>query len=277
MKRANAIPLVALAAALQAAPAAAQNAQTPPWSTEGRLEDGDRRDGASDDARFDEHRLRLEAGRRYRLSAGSDDFDTVIQLYQAGEPDPVAMNDDFNAAENLNSRITYEPEETAEYILRIVSFFDSGRGAYRASVETLPPLPAPVSGPGRQSAQTSWQIWEGELSAADPDRDGGYFDDYLVTMRAGETRLISAEAEAFDPTIWVLRADERGGEPRDIDEDRGPWSNALLGFQPEEDGDYIVRVIASGGGTGAYRLRISDPLTPPPPGPQAEPGEVSAD
>ncbi|MGZ8283067.1 MAG: hypothetical protein ACXWUN_08980, partial [Allosphingosinicella sp.] len=50
------------------------------------------------------------------------------------------------------------------------------------------------------------------------------------------------------------------------DDDAGPGLNALLGFQPDSDGDYIVRVTSYGaGGKGAYRLRISDPLQPAPP------------
>ena len=52
----------------------------------------------------------------------------------------------------------------------------------------------------------------------------------------------------------------------DVDDDAGPGTNALLGFRPEQDGEYILRVKSFGsGGVGRYRLRISDELTPPPP------------
>ena len=257
------ISLSAAAAALLAATAAAQPGEDRPWSVEGRIENSDRQD--ADERRYDEHRLHLEAGRRYRISAGSEDFDTLIRLFRPGENEPVAENDDFNPEMNLDSRINYTPPTTADYVLRVLAFGPEGRGAYVARAEIQAPLPAPVTERSRDQAATQWQIWNGELAASDPDRDGNHFDDYLVHMRAGETRLISLESELLDVMIWVLRAAEREGEPIDVDDDSGPATNALLGFRADEEGDYIVRATAfSSGETGAYRLRISDALTPSP-------------
>lgn len=258
------VSLAALAAALVATAAPAQPGPDRPWSAEGRIEDGDSQD--ENRFRYDEHRLRLEAGRRYRISAQSEEFDTLIRLYQAGEADPVAENDDFG--DGLNSRITYTPEETADYVLRILSFSEEGRGAYSASAETLPPLPPPIAQGPSSTANLRWHIWDGELAIGDPDRDGARFDDYRLTVAAGETRLIRAESGVFDPMIWVLPLDQREGEPVAVDDDSGGGFNAMLNFQPEEAGEYLVRVTSYGSDqTGAYRLRISDPLTPPPPPP----------
>lgn len=254
--------LAALAGAFLAAPAAAQQI----WSGEGQLEDSDSED--ADNFRYDEHVLQLEAGRRYRISAESEAFDTYIRLFRAGESEPVAENDDF---EGLNSRISYQPQESGEYRLRVLSYSPDGRGAYTASAEAMPPLPPPVSARPSATSRTRWQIWNGELSEADPDRDGHRFDDYPIRMRAGQTRLISVESESFDAMVWIMRAAEREGEPIDADDDAGPGYNALLAFQPEDDGDYLVRVTSYGPDeTGGYRVRISDPLTPPPPLPPAD-------
>ena len=267
--------ILAASAGILLAPAAlAQRVDDAPRTFEGQLEDSDVREGADGPVVSDQHRIRLEAGRRYRISAESEDFDPIIRLYQEGEDEPVAENDDYDPQESLNARVTYTPEETAEYVLHVISFSETGRGPYEARVERLPPLPAPVSGRPDDRAQTSWQMWDGALSESDPERDGAYFDDYRIRMRAGETRIISAEAPGFDPLLWVLRAEEREGEPIDVDDDAGPATNAMLGFRPEDDGDYIVRVTSYGGAaTGPYRLRISEPLTPPPPGPPEEPEE----
>lgn len=280
--------LSAAALAASFAPASAQPSPEPFWSVEGRLEDGDRveADTSADPTedpdetqegaeghRYDEHQFYLDAGRRYRISAASDDFDTLIRLYRAGEDEPIAENDDF---EGLNSRIAYSPAESGDYVLRILSFSESGRGAYTASVEPLPPLPPPVSGRPTSTSRLRWRIWQGELTDADQERDGRRFDDYLVTMGAGQTHLISVESDAFDPMVWVLRASEREGEPLDLDDDAGPGFNALLGFQADEAGDYIVRVTSYGEGeAGGYRLRISDELTPPPPAQPVESVEDS--
>ena len=97
-------------------------------------------------------------------------------------------------------------------------------------------------------------------------------------MRAGETRLVSVESPDFDAIVWVLRADSREGEPLDGDDDTGPWLNALIGYAAEDDGDHIVRVTTYGSGnTGSYRLRISEPLTPPPLAPRDATSEAPSD
>ena len=243
--------LAALAAAL-AAPAGAQTDR--PWSTQGSLDDSDAQD--SDEHRYDDHRIRLEAGRRYRISAESEDFDTYIRLYRAGESDPVAENDDY---EGLNSRIAYTPQQSGDYVLRVLAYSPEGRGAYTAAAEAMPPLPAPVSTPDRTvNSSGSWALWQRDLSATDPDLDGRHYDDYLITMRAGETRWIAVNSTAIDPLVAVLPAATPEGDPIDIDDDAGPGVNSLLGFQAEEAGSYIVRVTSYGGGeTGAYTLWIS--------------------
>lgn len=252
-----------------ASPASAQTPATSPfWSIDGRLEDSDSQ--VEGQGRHDEHRIRLEAGRRYRISASSDAFDTVIRLFRAGQDAPVAENDDFGGT--LNSRLSYTPAESGDYVLRVVSFSPEGRGAYRAQAEQLPPLPPPTLARPGGRARTGWRLWNGELSAADADRDGRHFDDYPVRMAAGETRLIFAESSAFDIMVEVLRASDREGEAIEMDDDSGNGFNAMLGFQAERAGDYVVRVTSYvPDATGGYRLRISDPLTPPPLPPFAPP------
>lgn len=245
-------------AALLAAPASGQPGSEPLWSAEGRLDDSDSQE--EDGRRYDEHRLRLEAGRRYRISAGSDDFDTVIRLYRPGEADPVAENDD--SGESLNSRINYAPVEAGDYVLRVTSFSEEGRGAYSASLETLPPLPPPSTAPGTPVTVTgTWSLWQGELAASDPDEDGHHYDDYLIRVEPGQTRYISVEAQDFDTLVQVLSAAGRDSDPPeavDGDDDAGAGLNALLAFAPEEAGDYVVRVTSYGqGDAGAYRLWIS--------------------
>ncbi len=245
-------------AALLAAPAYGQPEPAPLWSADGRLEDGDRQDAEGN--RYDDHNIRLEPGRRYRITAASDDFDTLIRLYRTGEAEPVAENDDSGA--DLNSRIVYAPADGADFTLRILSFSADGRGAYAARVEAMPPLPPPVSEPGTPVEVTgTWSLWQGELTAADPDQEGRHYDDYLIRIEAGQTRYISLEAQGFDAYVQVLRAAGRDSDPPDAvdgDDDAGAGLNALLGFAPDEPGDYVVRVTSyEEGALGPYRLWVS--------------------
>ncbi len=253
------IRIAAAAASLAAAAASAQPSRDHPWTAEGRLEDGDTVD-LDGQHRFDDFGFRLEAGRRYRISASSDDFDTLIRLFHASSSDPVAENDD--AGGGLDSQLVFVPPQTDSYVLHVTSFTSDGRGAYAARVDELPPLPPPVSAPGTPvAASGSWWLWQGELGPADPDEDGRHYDDYLVRLEAGRTHWISLEAPGFDPVVQVLRAAGGTADPAapvDGDDDAGVGFNALLAFTVEEAGDYVVRVASyEQGAGGAYRLWIS--------------------
>ncbi len=248
--------VAAIALALLAAPSLAQG---PIWIVDGALTDSDSQTG-DEHHRYDDHAVRLEAGQRYRLSVNSEAFDPVARLYRAGEDEPVAENDD--SGESLNARINYAPVASGDYILRVTGFSAAARGAYAAEAAPLTPLPAPISTPGTPTTVTgTWSLWQGRLADADAEQDGRHYHDYLIRVAAGQTRYITLEAQGFDGLIQVLRPDDRESEPLqtvDSDDDTGPGLNPLLGFAPDEPGDYIVRVSAFGaGGTGAYRLWIS--------------------
>jgi hypothetical protein len=250
------ISLAAMAAALAGGTAGAQG---PEWSAQGRLEAGDPQN--ADERRYDDHPVRLEAGRRYRLTASSEEFDTILQLLPPGGGDPIAENDDSGA--NLNSRITLTPEQSGEYTLRVLAFSGEGGGAYQLTAGPVPPLPPPNSAPGTPvAASGTWSLWQGDVAPTDPDIDGRHYDDYLVRFEAGQRRLIMVDADAFDPVLEIIPVAGREADPPevvDVDDDAGVGFNSLLGFSAESSGDYIVRVSALGGEEdgGAYRLWIS--------------------
>jgi hypothetical protein len=249
---------IAALALFLAAPASAQT----PWTAAGELQDGDAQ--GDEGRRYDDHRVRLEAGQRYRLTVNSEAFDPVARLYRPGAPPgdetKVAENDD--SSESLNSRIVYIPSETGDFVLRVTGFAADARGAYTAEAATLPPPPPPITTPGTPlAASGTWLEWLGDLGDADPDQDGHRYDDYLIRIEAGQRRYISLEAEGFDTIVQILRPEDRGGEtpqPLDTDDDAGVGFNSLLAFAPEAAGDYIVRVTSfEQNASGPYRLLIS--------------------
>lgn len=253
MRIATAAASLALLAAAPCIAAAAQT-ESEPWTASGELQDGDRQ--GDEQHRYDDHVLRLEAGQRYRLSVNSEAFDPVARLLRPGQTEVLAENDDYG--EGLNSRIAFTPAESGDYVLRVLGFAADARGAYTARAERLPPLPAPIAAEPASTVAAAWGVWPGELSAADAERDGRHYDDYLIHLDAGQTRLIAVDADGMDTMIQILRPDAREGDAIDENDDGGAGFNPLLGFAPEESGDYIVRVIAfEADATGAYRLRIS--------------------
>jgi hypothetical protein len=230
-----------------------------PWSASGRIQDSDPDSGeGAPGPRYDEHVLRLEAGRRYILRVNASDFDPQAQLFRSGEEDVIAQNDDGD--DGLNSRIFFSPAESGDYVLRVLPLNQEGRGAYRASAELAPPLPAPLTQFQRMSA-TIWRDYVGALTNGDGNgADGAKVDDYLVRFAAGQERFITLDAADFDAVVQVLPADGReSGEPLASNDDGGNSLNSMLRFKAEAAGDYIVRVTSLGAnGRGSYRLRVSE-------------------
>ena len=255
----NILPLksaISLAALLLCAgSAAAQTNITLPHNGEGRLEATD--PATAEGERYDDHVIRLAAGQRVRLSAASETFDTILQVYQAGSMgQPIAENDD--AGDALNSRMTFTAPGAGNYVVRVQSFPESGMGVYRLTAETAPPLPAPVTVP-TATEQGEWRVFRGTLQAGDGEIDGRRVDDYQITLRAGETVILRLDTDAFDPIVMLMPVGDREGSPLEKDDDTGAGLNALLGFTSEAADHYIVRVTGfSENSEGAYTLRIGN-------------------
>ena len=229
-----------------------------PWHTSGSIDSSDQGGGA-DSPHYDEYALHLEAGHRYIIKVESSAFDPVARLYPAGEDNVVAENDD--GGDGLNSRISFVPETTGDYTLRVVPIANDGHGAYRASAELAPPLPPPLTMFQRMSA-TVFRVYEGALTNSDGEGgNGARVDDYLVHFDRGQERLIMLDSPegGFDTVVQVLRADNREAEPLASNDDSGGTLNSLLQYKAEEAGDYIIRVTAfAANGRGHYRLRVSE-------------------
>lgn len=234
-------------AMLVASPAAAQ-AQPAPNVIQGNIQVCEAARG--------EHRVNLQAGQRYTISANSDAFDTYLRLLPPGSEEPVAENDD--SGESLNSRINFTPPTSGEYVVRVSSFSPGGTGAYDLRVEPAAPLPALVTRPTR-TERGQWRIYQGSLSANDPADNERRYDDYELRLAAGETAMIHVTGEGdLDSQVMVYAADGRGGDPIMTDDDGGGGVNPFVFFAPEQAGTYVVRVTSYGANeTGNYRLRIS--------------------
>ncbi|HYI47867.1 MAG TPA: hypothetical protein VEX35_05310 [Allosphingosinicella sp.] len=230
-----------------------------PWSVSGRIETGDGAEAGTEGRRYDEYSLRLEGGRRYRLSVDSSDFDSLARLYRAGSDEVLAQDDD--SGDGLNSLLSYRPTESGDYVLRVSPLDAEARGRYRAAAAVAPPWPAPTTFFQRMEA-TVWRVYAGTLTDSDGDNGGIRFDDYIVHFDAGQERTIMLEAqgsEPFDTVLQIFRAGEREGEPLNSNDDSGGTLNSMLVFKAEQAGDYIVRATALGSdAAGAYRLRVSE-------------------
>jgi hypothetical protein len=206
------------------------------------------------------HPVPLEAGRRYVIRAASTVFDTVVQVYRAGNVTVLAEDDD--GGDGTSSRLDFVAPESGDYLVCVASYGGRGAGAYTVDVTPAAALPPPATRPtGRE--RTRWQVYEGTLGEGDAEEGGKRFDDYEITLRDGERALISLDSSAFDPVVSVYPAASRGGQPAASDDDGGGGLNAFLVLAPDEPGTFIVRATTfSENAGGAYRLRIATERAP---------------
>lgn len=202
-----------------------------------------------------EHRVQLEGGRRYAIGATSEAFDTYIKLLRPGSEEAVAEDDDSGGG--TNARLYFTPPQSGEYVVRVSSFQPGGTGDYDLSVAPAAPLPALVSRASR-TERSQWQVFDGSLADNDAVEGGKKYDDYELTLTAGQTAMLQVQADNVDTLIQVFRADSRGGTPLAQDDDSGGGTNPFVLFAPTEAGSYVVRVTGYAEDTrGAYRLRVA--------------------
>jgi hypothetical protein len=201
--------------------------------------------------RYEDFSIELESGGRIIVSAESDAFDTMIEVYRGAGGAPIAQDDD--GGEGFNSRLNFTAPNAGSYTIRVLSYRTGDQGAYSMSV--LPPssLPAAIEQPTRETAM-AWQEFDGNVVETPGRRRG--FVDHLVRLTANEEVILRADSTAFDTVLEVYRADNREGDPIDRDDDDGPGDNSLLLFRPNQTGDYVIRVRSYDRRIGSYRLGV---------------------
>lgn len=89
------------------------------------------------DSHYRDYRVQLNAGQDIALRMNSPDFDTVIQVFAAGQEggQPLAMNDDFGGS--LNSGLLFRAPRTGTYTIRATEL-SHGDGGYTLRATVLP-------------------------------------------------------------------------------------------------------------------------------------------
>ena len=179
--------------------------------------------------------FRGEAGRTVVVSAGSDEFDTVVQLSSA---DGEELGWDDDGGPGTDSRLVATLPEDGEYEV-VVATFSGDRGRYTVIVED-----AEVATGGGGSLAVGDEV-EGVLGV-----DSGVWG---FRGEAGRGVFVEAGSVAFD-TVVELRA--LGGESLGRDDDGGLGTDARLVTVLPADGEYEVVVTAFHGGGGRYTVAV---------------------
>ena len=125
------------------------------------------------------------------------------------------------------------------------------------------PVLAQSAGPLRVGASVDGSIGDGDATAED---EAYRYDDYAVTVRAGERLEAVMRSAEFD-TVLEMRVEDGTGEPLATDDDGlGEGTDSRLRFTAPAAGTYILRARnLSGLEGGAYTLSLSER----PPAPRA--------
>ncbi len=202
-----------------------------------------------------DHRVQMEAGRRYAVTVTSDAFDPVARIVRAGSTEVLAEDDDSGGG--TSPRIYFTPPASGEYVVQVKSFAPGGSGEFAVSATPQAPLPALINR-GARTERGNWTVYSGNLNASSATEGGRKFVDYELRLTEGQVAMLHVlGANDIDTMLQVFTVTDRGLAPLMENDDGGGGVNPFLLFAPGEAGTYVVRVIGYDESvSGAYRLRI---------------------
>jgi hypothetical protein len=110
------------------------------------------------------HQIKMEKGKSYQISMQSTDFDTYLRIQNA-DGKQLAFDDD--GGDGLNSRLIFEPPQSATYGVVADAYQGKGRGEYTLTIEEFQPaknfvrqgFPAANADPDDLTkSDTAWEI-----------------------------------------------------------------------------------------------------------------------
>lgn len=225
--------------------------------------------------RFNAYRFDATEGQQLIATMESEAFDTYLTVGRLHGPVmEVVDSDDDSGEEGTNSRMRFTVPATGAYVLIAQSFDEDGMGAYTVSMAAAP---APTTGqtlPIAVGASATGEIAETDAVS---DEDDTFYDAYTFTGRAGQRVRVTMESDAFDTFLRLGRMVEGSFEELESDDDgAGEGTNSLLRATLPDDGEYVIRASPLGDGTGAYTLRLEEPVVRGPQPPQPVQAGVTA-
>lgn len=235
----------------EAAPERAAEPLTFGARVEGAIDEADPRD--TDDRGYDSFVFSGVEGQRVQAILRSGDFDAFLRISSAdGEFSDLASDDD-GLGEGTDSRLNFTLPSDGDYILRVSPLAPDTDGLY--ALELIDRGPKPEPGSLLVGASVRGMLSEADDAAA----DGSWFDSYRIHAKAGEPLRIELASNAFDSFVMVGREKDDGGfEVLGSDDDSLSDTHARLDWEPDEDGDYVIRAGSFGPQeAGGYVLTVT--------------------
>jgi caspase domain-containing protein len=189
-----------------------------------------------DDAYYDLWAFSIAERTEMTVTASSDDFDTVLDVF--GKKEILATNDDSDGT-NSELTVTLDP---GDYGAVVYSYGGRATGSYEIRTSVA------GGGPSSDGVQTS------RLVSGPTLQDGSYFEDWSINGAAGDEITVTLRSDDFDTYLMVLR----DGEIIASDDDGAGGTDSQITLVLPAQGAYVVRANSYGSGvTGAYTISMS--------------------
>lgn len=220
---------------------------------EGRLGDSSPVNDAGQ--RADAFRFDGREGQRVRMTLTSGDFDAYLELFHEladGSRESLGSDDD-GLGEGTDARLIRELPADGSYVVEARAFGGGGEGAYRLSLDELPPPPKPEPLAFGQTVQ-------GEVSEdGSVDDNGRPFAAYRFSAAQGQRIRAIMRSGDFDAYLELGEAVEPFVASASDDDGLGEGTDAQLSYTAPATGDYIIRAMPLGAGsTGLFSLELID-------------------
>jgi hypothetical protein len=215
-------------------------------------------------------RMSLIEGISVQISAGSDDLDTVLAVYDASG-NLMFENDDHPDVIGTNSRLV-ERLEAGDYCVSVRGFAGSG-GDFAVSVALPgegPDLGGPVDGGGMDgnvdplvcSSPTTVDLAAGLAPGFTAISQPGLVDnsgpaDFILSVSEAVDLQLDAASSTIDTVMTLYDLDGAFLDENDDDYEAGGTNSRIVTtLMP---GDYCVRVRGFGGDTGPFTIAVAAP------------------
>ncbi|RZJ04226.1 MAG: peptidase [Brevundimonas sp.] len=217
---------------------------------EGEIGEGDSRDAS--DRGFDAFSFTGREGQRVQATMRSGDFDTLLQLGNAGGGEFEALaSDDDGLGEGTDSRLSFTLPADGDYVLRASPLAADGKGLY--SLELVDRGPQPKAGSLLVGSTARGTLSETDATA----ENNSFYDAYRVTLNKDEKLLITMVSNEVDSFLMVGEDKDGDYEMLTSDDDGLSDTHAKVEWTAPEDGTYEIRAGSfQQGQTGAYALNV---------------------
>jgi hypothetical protein len=218
-------------------------------AVEGKIDEASPRD--DEDRGYQDYSFSGEEGQRIQAVLRSGDFDTFLQVSEAGDFAQLASDDD-GLGEGTDSRLNFTLPSAGDYVLRVSPLSKDDDGLYSVQLIDRGPQPEPGS---ILIGATAF----GTLSDTDATADdNSFYDAYRLTLKEGEKLVVTMVSNDLDSYLVVGQVKDDGAvDPLQSDDDGLADTHAKLEWAAPSDGIYEIRAGSfQQGETGAYALTV---------------------